>query len=86
MTVEGAEPDAAGWGEGFAGVRPFERMRHRPVIVVDEQSQLDLQVGDGKEHPASHQFAADDPEGDLDLVEPRTVFRGVHEPDPVARQ
>ena len=56
------------------------------VEVVDKHSQLGLQVGDGQEISPAHHFAVDDPEDDLDLVEPRTVFRGVHEPDPVVRQ
>lgn len=67
----------------LAGVGPGEGVGHRGVVVVHEFPQLRFQVCHRREVSASQELPVDDPEHDLDLVEPRTVLRQVDEADPV---
>ena len=64
-------------------VGPSERVGHRVVVVVHEFPQLLLQVGNRREVSAPQELSMDNPEDDLDLVEPRTVLRQVDEADPM---
>src|SRR3954447_3612397 len=74
---------AASLLEGLAGVGPIEGMSHRRVVVDDELSELGLELGHRGEVAAAQALSLEDAEEDLDLVEPRTVFRQVHEADAV---
>ena len=56
--------------EGLAGVGPVERVGHRSVVVNNELSELRFEVGHRGEVAAAQAFSLDDPEKDLDLVEP----------------
>jgi hypothetical protein len=67
----------------LAGVGPGEGVGHRDVVVVHEFPQLRFQVHYRREVSSPHQLPVDDPEHDLNLVEPRTVLREIDEADPV---
>src|SRR3954447_22889474 len=75
---------AASLLEGLAGVGPIEGMSHGRVVVDDELSELGLEVGHRGEGAAAQALSSEDAQEDLDLVEPRTVLRQVHEADAVA--
>ena len=74
-----------GFFERLAGVGPVEGMGHRSVVVVDEVSELIVEFWHRGEAAAAQAFAMDDAEDDLNLIEPRTVFREVREPNAMAR-
>ena len=74
-----------GFFERHAGVGSVEGMGHRSVVVVDEVSELIVEFWHRGEAAAAQAFAMDDAEDDFNLIEPRTVFREVHEPNAMAR-
>src|ERR1700712_3201113 len=55
--------------------RPSERLRHCGIEVADEAFDPLLEMLLGREVAAAEEFADQDREPDLDLVEPRGVFR-----------
>src|SRR5271167_4675693 len=65
--------------------RPAEGMGKYSIEIGDKIQQFITQiVHRGERTPANH-FPHDYPEDHLDLVQPRTVLRRVHEPDAVTR-
>lgn len=83
--VGGDERRAAFFLERLAGVGPVEWMGHGRVVVGDELADFRLQVVDRGKAGSAQRFAVQDAEEDLDLVEPRAVFRQEHEADTVGR-
>src|SRR4051794_32101489 len=75
---------AASLLEGLAGISPVEGMGHGRVVVGDELSELGLELEHRGEVAAAQALPVDDAEEDLDLVQPRAVFRQVDEADAVA--
>lgn len=67
-----------------SGVGPCEWMGHRGVVIGHEFSELRFEVGDRGEVSASQTFSMNDTEYDLDLIEPRAVFRKVDKTDSMA--
>src|SRR4051812_40852842 len=67
--------------EGASRVRPLEWPGEHLVEVIDKRQQFRAQVLHRRETAATDDLAHNDPKHDLDLIEPRTVFGGVHEPD-----
>src|SRR3974390_2946835 len=64
-------------------VRPAEGMGKDSIEIGDKIHQFITQIFHrGERTPANH-FPHDPPEAPLDLVQPRTVLRRVHEPDAV---
>ena len=76
---------AAGGVQGFAGVGPVEGVGHGLVVIHDERSQLLDEIRDRGEVSATDDFAIDEAEDGLDLVEPRAMFGQVDEPDAMCR-
>ena len=74
-----------GWDEGGAAsfpywpscVSPRERVSHRGVVVRDELPELRFKVGHRDKISATQTLSLDDAEYDLNLIEPRAVFRKV---------
>jgi hypothetical protein len=62
-------------------IRPFERLGHGVIIIVDERQDPGLQVLDGKKRAPFEHLAHQNAEPDFDLIHPRTVFGGVMEDD-----
>ena len=79
------EGRSCGFFEWLAGVGPVAGMGHHWVVVADEVGELILEFAHRCEAAASLAFALADAEDDLNLVEPRTVFREVDEPNAMAR-
>ena len=77
------EPGSARLLERLAGVGPVEGVGHRRVVVGDKLSELRFEVGHRGEVAATQAFSVGDAKEDLDLIEPRTVFRQVDKADPV---
>src|ERR1700683_259846 len=71
-------------GERLASLGPLERLCHGPVEVVDEALDPLLKVLLRGETAAPQQFACEDREADLDLVQPRRVLGSKMEADPGA--
>ena len=69
----------------LVGVGPVEGMGHRWVVVADEVGELIAEFWHRCEAAAAQAFSMNDAEDDLNLVEPRTVFREVDEPKAMAR-
>ena len=67
----------------LASVGPGEGVGHRDVVIVHEFPQLRFQVRHRREVSAAQELPVDDPEHNLNLVEPRTVLREVDEADSV---
>jgi len=61
-------------GEGFAGHCPLERFCEGAVEVGDEGFDAGIQVVFGGEAGAAKEFAHEDGESDLDLVEPGSML------------
>src|SRR2546421_7719967 len=64
-------------------VRPAERLGEYTIEVRDKVQQLRAQVFHRAERPPTDHLPHDHSEDRLDLIQPRTVLRCVHEPDPV---
>ena len=62
-------------------VGPFERVCHRGVVVGHECSKLRFEVVHRSEVSASQTLSMNDTEYDLNLIEPRAVFRKVDKSD-----
>ena len=67
--------------ERLALVGPLERLGHGAVEVRDERQHLVSQIINRGEVAAAQEFAHQDTQPNLDLVQPRRVFRGVVEDD-----
>ncbi len=71
--------------ERLAGICPVKGTGHRGVVIVEEVAEFLLQIDHGGEVAAPHDLPHDDAKHRLNLVQPRTVLRQVHEPDGVVR-
>src|ERR671933_1477017 len=65
--------------------RPAERLREHLIKVLDKANQLVTQVGHRSERTTADHLPHDHTEHHLDLIQPRTVLRQIHEPDAVAQ-
>ena len=65
----------------FSGVGPCEGVSHRRVVIGDERSEFRFEVGDRGEVSSAHHLAVNDTEDDFNLIEPRTVFGQIDEPN-----
>src|ERR1019366_2433658 len=70
-------------GQQLSHLGPLEWLCPGPVEVVDESFDPLLEILLRGETPAPQQFARQDREPDLDLIEPRRVLGGEMETDPV---
>src|SRR5947208_6928637 len=75
------ELEAAYFLDRLSGVGPCEGMGHRGIVICHELSKLRFQVGHREKMSAPQKLSMNDPENDLNLIEPRTVFRKVHKSD-----
>lgn len=82
--------DAAMWRDEFcssvflqwlAGVGPVEGVGHRAVVIIHELPELRFKVGHRGEVSPAQTLSMNDTEDDLNLIEPRTVFRKVDKTD-----
>src|SRR5579859_237658 len=69
----------------FALIGPFEGFGHRAIVIVDKGEHFGLQVLHTGKGATFENLAHQDAEPDLDLIHPRTMFRGVMKHDPVGR-
>src|SRR5260370_12806759 len=70
--------------EGASGVRPLEWLGEHLVEVIDKRQQFRAEIVHRRETATTDGLAHDHPKHDLDLIEPRTVLGGVHEPEAMA--
>src|SRR3954452_3273317 len=70
--------------EGASRVRPLEWLGEHLVEVLDERQQFRAEIVHRRETAPTDDLAHNNPEHDLDLIEPRAVFGRVHEADAVA--
>jgi hypothetical protein len=75
------ELGAAFFLDRLSGVGPGEGMGHCGVVIGHELSELRFQVGHREKISAAQKLSMNDPENDLNLIEPRTVFRKVDKAD-----
>src|SRR4051812_40503684 len=68
-----------------ARVRPPEWLGEYPIEIRHEVPQLRAQVRYRGERATPDHLPHDHTEDHLDLVQPRTVLRKVHEPNPMTR-
>ncbi len=86
-------PSSTAWRKWFNGlcheslslVGPFERLGHGLIVVVDESQDSGLQVFNGGEGTTFEQFADQNAQPDLNLIQPRTVLGRVMEHDSMGR-
>src|ERR1700749_590639 len=77
-------PFVGSCGERFAGHGPLERFGEGAIEIGNEGFDASLQVFFGSEAGAAQEFAREDGEPDLDLVEPGSVLGREVKADPVA--
>ena len=65
----------------FSSVGPFEGVGHRGVVIGHERSEFRFEVGHRGKVSTPQTLAMYDPEDDLNLIEPRAVFRQVDKTD-----
>ena len=65
----------------FSGVGPGEGVGHRGVVIGHELAEFRFEVGHRGKVSAPQALAMNDPEDNLDLIEPRAVFREVDKTD-----
>lgn len=70
---------------GLSIICPVERVSHGLVVVSNEPAQLVNQIINGFEVASANNFSHHDAEKRLDLIEPRTMFGKIHEPNPMRR-
>src|SRR5438876_12212730 len=71
--------------EWASGIGPLEWLGEHLVEVIDKRQQFRAQIVHRRETATTDDLAHNHPKHDLDLIEPRTVFGRVHEPDAMAQ-
>src|SRR5271157_3048127 len=66
-------------------IRPPEWLCEYAIEIHEEVQQLRAQVRHGGERATPDHLPHDHTEDHLDLVQPRTVLRKIHKPDPMTR-
>src|SRR5260370_42100565 len=70
--------------EWASGIGPLEWLGEHLVEVIDKGQQFRAEIVHRRETATTDDLSHNHPKHDFDLIEPRTVFGRVHEPDAIA--
>lgn len=72
---------ASDFWDRFDVAGPREGMGHRGAVIGHELTESRFEVGHRQDVSAPQLLSTNDPENDLNLIEPRTVFRQIDKSD-----